>query len=64
MLKAKIRIKGDLVDHLEIVNKKNQPKASLDIKLDNGQIKNIISFKLFIPKTKRDKNFLIFQGLM
>ena len=64
VIPAKVRLNGDILDHIDIINKKNQPKASLDVKLEKGNLKNIISFKLFIPKTKYDENFIIFQSIM
>ena len=61
---SNVRISGDLIDHIEIANKKNQPKTSLDVNLKKGNLNNITSFKLFIPETKRGENFIIFQSIM
>jgi len=61
---SNVRISGDLIDHIDIANKKNQPKTSLDVNLKKGNLNNITSFKLFIPETKRGENFIIFQSIM
>ena len=47
--KAEVRINGDLKDHLDI----NNLIASLDVKLEEGNIFGIIRFKLLIPETRR-----------
>ena len=46
--KAKIRISGDYKDHL-----RSDLSASLDVSLEEGNIENIVKFKLFLPETRR-----------
>ena len=48
-LDARIRISGDMSDHVEYGH---QPKASLDVHLDNGNILGITKFKLFLDDTR------------
>ena len=45
---AKIRISGDFKDHL-----RSDLSSSLDISLEDGNIENIVKFKLFLPETRR-----------
>tara|TARA_B100000579_G_C22847366_1_gene865252 strand:- start:1706 stop:3964 length:2259 start_codon:yes stop_codon:yes gene_type:complete len=47
--KAEVRINGDLKDHLDV----NNLIASLDVKLEEGNIFGITRFKLLIPETRR-----------
>ena len=46
---AKVRISGDMKDHLEFGH---QPRASLDVHLDYGNILGITKFKLFLENTR------------
>jgi hypothetical protein len=55
---AKIRISGDHKDHI------SPSISSLDVKLLNGNINNIIKFKLFIPKTKNGDNEIVSTVLL
>jgi len=50
--KGAIRIHGDSLDHLEGV----APIPSLDVKLKDGNINQIVKFKLFIPHTRNAEN--------
>lgn len=45
---AKIRISGDFKDHL-----RSDLSSSLDVSLEDGNIENIVKFKLFLPETRR-----------
>jgi len=47
---AKLRIHGDFTDHVDIVE--GEPIASFQIKLKNGNINNLTSFILFLPRTR------------
>lgn len=52
---AKIRINGDLKDHLE-----GPPSvASLDVELLTGNIDSIVKFKLFLPHTRNGDNEIL-----
>tara|TARA_B100000900_G_scaffold397211_1_gene397324 strand:- start:19220 stop:21484 length:2265 start_codon:yes stop_codon:yes gene_type:complete len=56
---AKIRISGDFQDHL-----RNLTSTSLDVKLQNGNIGNIVNFKLFLPETKRNSTEFVVTSIM
>jgi hypothetical protein len=57
---AKIRINGDLKDHIS-----NQaPVTSLDVKLDSGSIGSVVRFKLFLPETRNSDNEIFFTELL
>jgi len=47
---AKLRIHGDFTDHVDIIE--GEPIASFQIKLKNGNINNLTSFILFLPRTR------------
>lgn len=51
---ANVRLHGDKKDHIDL----NQGKlrASLDINLKNGNIKNATKFKLLLPETRKGNN--------
>ena len=49
-LPAKVRISGDLKDHIQ--SKKGDVISSLDVILTEGNINGITKFKLFIPSTR------------
>lgn len=51
-LKAKIRLAGDLLDHIEI-NPKNT-HSSLLVVLEDGAINGIVRFKLLIPASRNE----------
>lgn len=55
---ATIRQHGDFHDHIKLVDGK--VTQSLDVKLKNGHINGITSFKLFIPETRKNPNEEIF----
>ena len=52
--KSRIRIHGDLGDHIEF--DAGYPITSMHVKLLEGNIKNIVTFKLFLPKTRNYMN--------
>ena len=52
--KSRIRIHGDLGDHIEFDD--GYPITSMHVKLLEGNIKNIVTFKLFLPKTRNYMN--------
>ena len=54
---ARVRISGDWKDHIEFHNQ--QFKASLDVKLKEGNILNSVRFKLLIPKTRNGVNEIL-----
>tara|TARA_B100000401_G_scaffold437247_1_gene382399 strand:+ start:4074 stop:6305 length:2232 start_codon:yes stop_codon:yes gene_type:complete len=54
---ARVRISGDWKDHIEFNN--GSFKASLDVKLSEGNILNAVRFKLLIPKTRNSINEVI-----
>ena len=57
--KAKIRLTGDLKDHIRNVN-----EASLDVHLDSGNIFGITKFKLFLPETRYGINEIITTSIL
>lgn len=61
--KALIRISGDYKDHLEVKDPNNM-FASLDVQLIDGNIDNVVNFKLFLPDTKNAKNSIIFGAIL
>jgi len=46
---ARIRVSGDFLDHIDYGH---EPKASLDVHLDNGNILGITKFKLFLEEAR------------
>jgi hypothetical protein len=52
--KAKIRMHGDKLDHIRLIN--GTPTSSLNIILEEGNIKNITKFILFLPETRNFDN--------
>ena len=52
--KARIRMHGDGLDHIKLINGK--PISSLNIILEEGNIKNITKFILFLPETRNFDN--------
>ena len=59
---ARVRISGDWKDHIEFNN--GSFKASLDVKLFEGNILNAVRFKLLIPKTRNSINEVIGSLIM
>jgi len=59
--KAFIRLHGDKKDHLDLENGKL--RASLDVELEEGNIKGATNFKLFLPETRFGNNE-IFASLL
>jgi len=59
--KAKIRINGDWKDHV-----KNAPSliASLDVKLNTGNIDSVVKFKLLLPHTRNADNEIFVTSLL
>ena len=57
--KAKIRLTGDLKDHIRNVN-----EASLDVQLESGNIFGITKFKLFLPETRYGINEIITTSIL
>ena len=51
---AFIRFHGDALDHVAFVD--GHPISSLNVKLKNGNIKNIVHFLLFLPETRESDN--------
>ena len=60
--KAKIRIHGDLFDHIELVN--GNPIPSLRVKLDEGNINGITRFILLRPKTRGYDNEIFITTIL
>ena len=52
--KAKIRMHGDGLDHIKLIN--GTPTSSLNVRLENGNIKNITRFILFLPNSRNYDN--------
>ena len=60
--KAKIRIHGDLFDHIELVD--GNPIPSLRVKLDEGNINGITRFILLRPKTRGYDNEIFITTIL
>lgn len=58
--KAKIRISGDWKDHLD----SSSLISSMDIKLTDGNIEGITSFKLFLPRSRNFENEIIGTAIL
>ena len=52
--KARIRMHGDGIDHVELIN--GTPSSSLNIILEEGHIRNVTRFILFLPSTRNSDN--------
>ncbi len=59
--KAKIRVNGDWKDHVQ-----DAPSliASLDVKLNTGNIDSVVKFKLFLPHTRNADNEIFTTALL
>lgn len=57
---AEIRISGDWNDHVDKINL----LASLDIKLETGNILGITRFKLFLPETRNGDNEIVVTTML
>ncbi len=57
---AKIRLSGDFQDHI----RSNDLATSLDVRLENGHIDNIVSFKLFLPESRRGDTEFVVTSIM
>ena len=62
IFKASVRISGDWRDHLSIKN--GTPIASIDVKLDQGNLAGVVRFKLLLPKTRGGDNEIVQAALM
>ena len=58
---AKVRISGDLRDHIAMISQ--NLVASLDVSLKNGNLNGFVRFKLLLPET-RNGNSEIFTALL
>lgn len=58
--KSRIRISGDWKDHLD----SSSLMSSMDIKLTDGNIEGITSFKLFLPRTRNFENEIIGTSIL
>ena len=52
--KARIRMHGDALDHVKLIN--GTPSSSLNIILEEGHIRNVTRFILFLPITRNFDN--------
>ena len=57
---GKVRLSGDFQDHIRTTDL----SATLDIQLENGNIDNIVNFKLFLPETRRNDTELALTVIM
>ena len=57
-LKGRVRIHGDLVDHIDIEAK----RFSLDVKLKTGSINGFTDFKLMLPQTRPSEELVISEA--
>jgi hypothetical protein len=57
LFKANVRQSGDLKDHIKL--KSGQIQQSLEVKILNGNIGGIVSFKLFLPETRSNDDEII-----
>ena len=58
--KSRIRISGDWKDHLD----SSSLTSSMDIKLTDGNIEGITSFKLFLPNSRNFENEIIGTSIL
>lgn len=58
---AKLRMHGDVVDHVDLIN--GIPTSSLNIQLKEGNIKNITKFILFRPNSRAYANEIFAASL-
>lgn len=54
IFKSKVRIHGDLLDHIKFDD--GFPLTSMHVDLLNGNIDNVVTFKLFLPETRNFMN--------
>ena len=59
--KSRIRISGDIRDHIMLVD--GTPVSSLDITMKTGNINGIRRFKLFLPRTREGENEIFIANL-
>lgn len=59
---SEVRIHGDLIDH--IIEDNGKIITSLDVKLLNGNIESITSFKLFLPGTRNYENEIFITNFL
>ena len=57
---SRVRISGDWKDHLD----SSSLTSSMDIKLTNGNIEGITSFKLFLPRSRNFENEIIGTAIL
>ena len=59
---AKVKITGDRWWHLDWIN--GEPFASVHVRLLDGNINNIVNFKLLLPKTRRSDNEIFITSIL
>tara|TARA_Y100000589_G_C27185297_1_gene642389 strand:- start:195 stop:2540 length:2346 start_codon:yes stop_codon:yes gene_type:complete len=59
--KSRIRISGDIRDHIKLVD--GTPVSSLDVTMKTGNINGIRRFKLFLPRTRGGDNEVFIANL-
>ena len=62
IFKGTIRISGDWRDHLSFAN--GTPTASIDVKLEKGNLAGVVRFKLLLPETRGGDNEIVQAALM
>ncbi len=62
VLKAKIRLHGDFADHVDL--RDGYPISSMHVNLLDQNIENIVSFKLFLPRTRNYFNEILITNLL
>lgn len=58
---ASIRVSGDWKDHISMID--GNPVASLDVKLETGNINGVVRFKLFLPETRGGNNEILVSAI-
>ena len=59
---AKVKITGDLWWHLDWIN--GEPFASVQVKLLDGNINNIVNFKLLLPRSRNSDNEIFITSIL
>ena len=62
LVKGKIRITGDWKEHIDTSDV--NLKSSISIKLNNGNIFNIVKFKLFLPRERKSFNEVFVTNIL
>lgn len=62
IFKSRVRIHGDLLDHIKFDN--GFPLTSMHVDLLDGNIDNVVTFKLFLPETRNFMNEIFIANFL